>query len=77
MVGTEALNLMLTHENIESIMLLGSGKNRKRVIQKKDLPYMGLHINVVEINSDRWMVGIIVESDIPKKREVLWKRSVI
>jgi len=76
MSGIEAVNLMLTHDNIEHIMLLGSAKNRKRIINKKDLPLSGLFINAMELNSDRWMVCLALESDLPGKMVSVWKYSV-
>ena len=77
MKATEALKLMFTHENIESIMLPGSGKNRKTAIVKANIKYTGIHINALEMESDRWLVGITLDSDMPpNKREVIWKKYV-
>ena len=74
MKGTEALNLMLTHENIEKIMLPGSEINRKIVIIKRDLDSVGIHLNAVNLSCDRWLVCITLETE--GGLEYLWKKSV-
>lgn len=76
MTGTEALRLMLTYDEVVKIMLPSSSIYNKKIIEKSNLKSSGIHINATELCSEKWMVGVEVQSNLPDKKEIIWRGEV-
>ena len=62
MKGTDAIRMMLTYDEIDSITLPGSKFNRKRVICRKELSQSGIHVSALDLKQDSWQIDYAIEN---------------